>query len=96
MEGTPGVPHLPDRSQSLCAEDGKAAPYWSADPEIFSGESFNRLFCPGDGRERKDGSGITGAGKGEQGAMATARICNQVHPQRIGANMLTIYQNSEL
>lgn len=41
-------------------------------------------------------TGISGAGKGEQGAKVTARICNQVHPQRMVANMLTIYPNSEL
>ncbi len=40
--------------------------------------------------------GISGAGKGERGAVATARICNQLHPKIIGANMLTIYPNSEL
>ena len=39
---------------------------------------------------------ISGAGKGEKGAKATADICNQLHPQIIGANMLTIYPNSEL
>lgn len=41
-------------------------------------------------------TGISGMGKGKQGARATARICNQLHPQIIGANMLTIYPNSEL
>ncbi len=41
-------------------------------------------------------TGISGMGKGEQGAKATARICNQLHPQIIGASMLTIYPNSEL
>ena len=39
---------------------------------------------------------ISGAGKGEKGAKATADVCNQLHPQIIGANMLTIYPNSEL
>lgn len=41
-------------------------------------------------------TGISGGGKGRQGAEATARICNQLHPQMIGANMLTIYRDSEL
>lgn len=41
-------------------------------------------------------TGISGMGKGEQGAMATARICNQLHPKIIGASMLTIYPDSEL
>ncbi len=41
-------------------------------------------------------AGISGAGKGEKGAEITAGICNQLHPQIIGANMLTIYPNSEL
>jgi len=39
---------------------------------------------------------ISGKGNGESGARATAEICNQLHPQRIGANMLTIYPDSEL
>lgn len=41
-------------------------------------------------------TGISGAGNGEKGAQMTADICNQLHPQRIGANMLTVYPNSEL
>lgn len=41
-------------------------------------------------------TGISGTGKGKQGAKDTADICNQLHPQIIGANMLTIYPNSEL
>lgn len=41
-------------------------------------------------------TGICGAGKGEQGAAATARLCNRLHPQRIGASMLTVYPSSEL
>jgi radical SAM superfamily enzyme YgiQ (UPF0313 family) len=40
--------------------------------------------------------GISGTGRGEIGAKATAAICNQLHPQLIGANMLTIYPDSEL
>lgn len=39
---------------------------------------------------------ISGAGNGEKGAKATAEVCNQIHPKLIGANMLTIYPNSEL
>lgn len=41
-------------------------------------------------------TGISGAGKGALGATRTADICNQLHPKLIGANMLTIYPNSEL
>lgn len=41
-------------------------------------------------------TGISGAGKGEKGAKATAQICNQLHPQIIGTSMLTVYPNSEL
>ena len=40
--------------------------------------------------------GISGAGRGEIGAKATAEVCNRLHPQMIGANMLTIYPDSEL
>ena len=40
--------------------------------------------------------GISGAGRGEIGAKVTADICNQLHPMLIGANMLTIYPDSEL
>lgn len=39
---------------------------------------------------------ISGAGRGELGAKLTADICNQLHPTLIGANMLTIYPDSEL
>lgn len=41
-------------------------------------------------------AGISGAGRGEIGAKATARLCNQLHPMRIGVNMLTVYPDSEL
>ncbi len=41
-------------------------------------------------------TGISGAGRGEWGAQATARVCNRLHPRLIGANMLTIYPESEL
>ena len=40
--------------------------------------------------------GISGKGHGEDGAKATAKICNQLHPKLVGANMLTIYPQSEL
>lgn len=39
---------------------------------------------------------ISGAGRGEVGAKLTADVCNQLHPLLVGANMLTIYSNSEL
>ncbi len=39
---------------------------------------------------------ISGAGRGETGAKATAAVCNQLHPQLIGVNMLTIYPDSAL
>lgn len=41
-------------------------------------------------------TGISGAGKGEEGARATAHICNQLRPQIIGASMLTVYPDSRL
>lgn len=39
---------------------------------------------------------ISGAGRGEIGARATADVCNQLHPSLIGVNMLTIYPSSKL
>lgn len=39
---------------------------------------------------------ISGAGRGETGARLTAKVCNELHPDLIGANMLTIYPDSEL
>lgn len=41
-------------------------------------------------------TGISGEGKGEEGAEVTASICNELHPNLIGANMLTVYPQSEL
>lgn len=41
-------------------------------------------------------TGISGQGRGEAGALDTAAVCNQLHPKRIGASMLTVYANSEL
>ena len=40
--------------------------------------------------------GISGAGRGEIGAKATAEVCNQLHPALIGVNMLTVYPDAEL
>lgn len=39
---------------------------------------------------------ISGAGRGEEGARLTAEVCNAIHPKLVGANMLTIYPQSEL
>lgn len=41
-------------------------------------------------------TGISGAGRGEIGAKATAEVCNQLHPLLVGPNMMTIYSDSEL
>lgn len=41
-------------------------------------------------------AGISGAGRGEIGAQATAEVCNQLHPRRIGSSMLTLYPESRL
>lgn len=41
-------------------------------------------------------TGISGAGRGEEGAKQSAALFNQLHPARIGANMLTIYPDSAL
>lgn len=41
-------------------------------------------------------TGISGAGRGEDGAKVTASVCNKLHPTLIGANMLTIYPDSKL
>lgn len=41
-------------------------------------------------------AGISGAGNGEKGAKESAELFNLLKPKRIGANMLTIYPNSEL
>ena len=41
-------------------------------------------------------AGISGKGGGIEGARFTAAVCDQTHPSLIGANMLTIYKNSEL
>ena len=41
-------------------------------------------------------AGISGKGRGMEGARLTAAVCNQTRPSLIGANMLTIYKSSEL
>lgn len=41
-------------------------------------------------------TGISGKGNGTSGAKASAEIFNQLHPFLIGANMLTIYPDSDL
>ncbi len=41
-------------------------------------------------------TGISGAGRGEDGARATAAVCNKLHPTLIGVNMLTIYPDAKL
>ena len=41
-------------------------------------------------------AGISGAGRGKIGALETAKVFNQTHPQIIGTSMLTIYLESEL
>lgn len=41
-------------------------------------------------------TGISGKGKGETGAKASADIFNQLHPFLIGPNMLTVYPESRL
>ena len=41
-------------------------------------------------------AGISGTGRGVEGARATAWVCNQTNPWLIGANMLTVYKSSEL
>ncbi len=40
--------------------------------------------------------GISGKDRGQRGAKVTAEVCNQLHPELVGANMLTIYPDSEL
>lgn len=41
-------------------------------------------------------AGISGAGRGAEGALRTAEAFNQIHPKRVGSSMLTIFPNSEL
>lgn len=80
--------------------------------ETGDGEALafmNKGYAPGDiltQCRRLDGAGIgysffylagiSGAGRGEAGARATAAVCNQLHPWLIGVNMLTVYPDSAL
>lgn len=41
-------------------------------------------------------AGISGAGRGVEGARASAGIFNQTHPKMIGSSMLTVFPTSEL
>lgn len=41
-------------------------------------------------------AGVSGAGRGREGAMASAALFNRLHPRLIGSSMLTIYPNSRL
>lgn len=41
-------------------------------------------------------NGISGKGRGEIGARASAEVFNQLHPFLVGPNMLTIYPESDL
>lgn len=41
-------------------------------------------------------AGISGAGRGTEGALRTAEVFNQTHPRRVGSSMLTVFPNSEL
>lgn len=41
-------------------------------------------------------AGISGAGRGGEGALRSARVFNQTHPKRIGSSMLTVFPGSEL
>lgn len=41
-------------------------------------------------------AGISGAGRGNLGALESAKVFNQTHPQIIVSSMLTIYPDSEL
>ncbi len=59
-------------------------------------EQCQRLEAAGIGYNFFYLTGISGHGRGQASAKATAAVCNQLHPRRIGASMLTIYPNSEL
>ncbi len=59
-------------------------------------EQCQRLEAAGIGYNFFYLTGISGHGRGRASAKATAAVCNQLHPRRIGASMLTIYPNSEL
>ena len=59
-------------------------------------EQCQRLEAAGIGYNFFYLTGISGHGRGQASAKATAAVCNQLHPRRIGASMLTIYPTSEL
>ena len=41
-------------------------------------------------------AGISGAGRGAEGALRSAEVFNQTRPRRIGSSMLTVFPSSEL
>ena len=41
-------------------------------------------------------TGVSGAGRGREGAIASAELFNRLHPRIVGSSMLTIYPNSRL
>ena len=41
-------------------------------------------------------AGISGAGRGAEGALRSAEVFNQTHPVRVGSSMLTVFPSSEL
>lgn len=41
-------------------------------------------------------AGISGAGRGGEGALRSAEVFNRTRPKRIGSSMLTVFPNSEL
>lgn len=41
-------------------------------------------------------AGISGAGRGAEGALRSAEVFNQAHPVRVGSSMLTVFPSSEL
>ncbi|MCI6376747.1 MAG: radical SAM protein [Clostridiales bacterium] len=41
-------------------------------------------------------AGISGAGRGKEGAALSAKVFNRLHPRRIGSSMLTVFPQSRL
>lgn len=41
-------------------------------------------------------AGVSGAGRGEEGALRSAEVFNRTRPKRVGSSMLTVFPNSEL
>ncbi|WP_325199240.1 radical SAM protein [Oscillibacter sp.] len=41
-------------------------------------------------------AGVSGAGRGAEGALRSAEIFSQAHPKRVGSSMLTVFPNSQL